>query len=86
MAISATSDPTGAYYRYAFITQPDTEDGGFYFPDYPKYGVWKKTYVLTTRDFGLINKYGISVYALEKNKMIAGNPNSSWTPTSFRST
>ena len=75
VAISVTGDPTGQYYRYAFITQPDEEDGGYYFPDYPKYGVWKKTYVLTTRDFGLVNKYGISVYALEKNKMIAGNPN-----------
>ena len=77
VAISVTGDPTGAYYRYAFITQPDPESppGGTFFPDYPKYGVWKKSYVLTTRDFGLINGYGISVYALEKNKMIAGNPN-----------
>ena len=75
VAISVTGDPTGEYYRYAFITQPDEVDGGYFFPDYPKYGVWKKSYVLTTRDFGLINQYGISVYALEKNKMIAGNPN-----------
>ena len=36
--ISTTGDPTGTYYRAAFITQPDV-DGGF-FPDYPKYGVW----------------------------------------------
>src|SRR4030095_11085981 len=77
VAISVTGDPTGAYYRYAFITQPDPEPppGGTFFPDYPKYGVGKKSYVLTTRDFGLANGYGISVYALEKNKMIAGNPN-----------
>jgi hypothetical protein len=72
VAISQTSDPTGAYYRYAFRTQPDTVDGGYYFPDYPKYGVWKDSYIMTTRDFGLINQYGISVYALEKNKMING--------------
>ena len=75
VAISTTGDPTGAYYRYAFITQPDTEDGGFYFPDYPKYGVWRDSYIMTTRDFGLDNKYGISVYGLEKNKMVDGNPN-----------
>ncbi len=31
--------------------------------------------MLTTRDFGFVDRYGISVYALEKNKMIAGNPN-----------
>ena len=75
VAISVTGDPTGEYYRYAFITQPDTVDGGYFFPDYPKYGNWKQSYVMTTRDFGLIDQYGISVYALEKNKMIAGNPN-----------
>ncbi len=28
VAISVTGDPTGAYYRYAFITQPDEVDGG----------------------------------------------------------
>jgi hypothetical protein len=72
VAISQTGDPTGAYYRYAFITQPDTVDGGYFFPDYPKYGVWKDSYVLTTRDFGFVDRYGISVYALEKNKMING--------------
>ena len=68
VAISTTGDPTGSYYRYAFTA-------GEFFPDYPKYSVWKKSYVLTSRDFGPIDEYGISVYALEKNKMIAGNPN-----------
>jgi hypothetical protein len=29
---------------------------------------------MTTRDFGDVSGYGISVYALEKNKMLAGNP------------
>ena len=75
VAISQTGDPTGAYYRYAFITQPDPElPGGTFFPDYPKYGVWTNSYIMTTRDFGNVSGYGISVYALEKNKMIAGNP------------
>jgi hypothetical protein len=72
VAISQTGDPTGAYYRYAFITQADTVDGGYFFPDYPKYGVWKDSYIMTTRDFGLVDQYGISVYALEKNKMVNG--------------
>src|SRR6187200_229358 len=75
VAVSQTGDPTGAYYRYAFITQADEVDGGFFFPDYPKYGVWSNSYILTTRDFGLIDRYGISVYALEKNKMVNGEPN-----------
>jgi len=75
VAISQTGDPTGAYYRYAFITQSDPElPGGTFFPDYPKYGVWTNSYIMTTRDFGDISGYGISVYALEKNKMLAGSP------------
>ena len=74
VAISQTSDPTGTYYRYAFITQPDTDDGGYFFPDYPKYGVWSNSYIMTTRDFGTVDGYGISVYALEKNKMVNGEP------------
>jgi len=65
VAVSATSDPTGAYYRYAFTTAD-------YFPDYPKYGNWTDSYVITTREFGPNFGYGIGVYALEKNKMVNG--------------
>src|SRR5437660_6442908 len=68
IAISTTGDPTGSYYRYAFST-------GFNFPDYPKYGNWTDSYVITTREFGPTIEYGIGVYALEKNKMVNGNPN-----------
>lgn len=69
VAISTSGDPTGSYYRYAFQT------GHFqYFPDYPKYAVWTDSYVLTTREFGPTVEYGIGVYALEKNKMVNGDP------------
>ena len=68
VAISQTGDPTGAYYRYAFST-------GENFPDYPKYGVWRDSYLITTREFGPTVEYGIGVYALERNKMINGEPN-----------
>jgi hypothetical protein len=68
VAVSVTGDPTGAYYRYAFST-------GLNFPDYPKYGVWTDSYVITTREFGPTIEYGIGVYALEKNKMVNGDPN-----------
>jgi hypothetical protein len=75
VAVSQTGDPTGAYFRYAFVTQDDPElAGGTFFPDYPKYGVWKDSYIMTTRDFGDVTGYGISVYALEKNKMVNGQP------------
>jgi hypothetical protein len=67
VAISTTGDPTGTYYRYAFST-------GVNFPDYPKYGVWTDSYVITTREFGPTIEYGIGVYGLEKNKMINGQP------------
>jgi len=69
VAISTTGDPTGSYYRYAF----ETENFQF-FPDYPKYGVWTDSYVITTREFGPTTEYGIGVYALEKNKMVNGEP------------
>jgi hypothetical protein len=70
VAISTTPDPTGSYFRYAFTT-------GFNFPDYPKYGVWRDSYLITTREFGIQDPsiYGIGVYGLERNKMIEGDPN-----------
>jgi hypothetical protein len=67
VAVSTTGDPTGSYYRYAFST-------GLNFPDYPKYGVWNDSYVITTREFGPTVEYGIGVYALEKNRMLYGQP------------
>jgi len=69
VAISTSGDPTGSYYRYAFST-------GYNFPDYPKYGVWRDSYLITTREFGVLdpNVYAIGVYGLERNKMIAGDP------------
>ncbi len=69
VAVSTTSDPTGSYYRYAFETKNFQ-----FFPDYPKYSVWTDSYVLTTREFGPTTEYGIGVYALEKNKMVNGEP------------
>jgi hypothetical protein len=67
VAVSTTGDPTGSYFRYAFST-------GFNFPDYPKYGVWTDSYVITTREFGPTTEYGIGVYGLEKSKMLNGQP------------
>ncbi|HEX6685474.1 MAG TPA: hypothetical protein VF062_21995 [Candidatus Limnocylindrales bacterium] len=69
VAISTSGDPTGTYYRYAFST-------GFNFPDYPKYGVWRDSYLITTREFGILDDtiYGIGVYGLERDRMIAGDP------------
>lgn len=67
VAVSTSGDPAGSYYRYAFTT-------GSNFPDYPKYGVWTNAYVVTTREFGPTDEYGIGVYALQKNRMLQGKP------------
>jgi hypothetical protein len=72
VAVSTTGDPAGTYFRYAFET---TSDDIFYFPDYPKYGVWRDSYILTTREFGPTVEYGIGVYALERGRMLQGDPN-----------
>jgi hypothetical protein len=68
VAISTTGDPTGSYYRYAFSTDAN-------FPDYPKYGVWPNAYLVTTREFAPDGSLaGVGAYALERSKMINGNP------------
>lgn len=70
VAISTTPDPLGTYYRYAFST-------GTNFPDYPKYGVWSDAYYISTREFaGLGGPFqGVGAYAVNRDEMIAGNPN-----------
>jgi hypothetical protein len=68
VAVSTTANPTGSYFRYAFSSGPN-------FPDYPKYGVWPNAYFLTTREFAPDDSFaGIGVYALERRRMLDGNP------------
>jgi hypothetical protein len=69
IAVSTSGDPTGSYFRYAFTT-------GFNFPDYPKYGIWRDSYLITTREFGILDPeiYGVGIYGLERNKMLVGDP------------
>ncbi|MGH3646644.1 MAG: hypothetical protein ACRDTM_05660 [Micromonosporaceae bacterium] len=68
VAVSATQDPLGSYYRYAFST-------GLNFPDYPKYGVWPDAYYITTREFAPNDSESIGVYAVDRRQMLTGNPN-----------
>lgn len=65
VAVSATGDPLGEYYRYAF----EFDD----FNDYPKVGVWRDGYYATFNFFdqGFI---GSGVAAFEREKMLAGDP------------
>ncbi|MDQ6755867.1 MAG: fibronectin type III domain-containing protein [Bacteroidota bacterium] len=67
IAVSQTNDPTGSWYIYFFST-------GTTFPDYPKFSVWNNAYYAKTNDFNSANAYmGSSVYAFDRNKMLAGN-------------
>lgn len=63
VAISKGPDPVNdGWYGYAYETST--------FPDYPKFGVWKDAYYMSTQDgYG-----GAYAYAFEREKMIAGDP------------
>jgi hypothetical protein len=65
VAVSATGDPLGEYYRYAF----EFDD----FNDYPKMSVWHDGYYCTFNFFG--NGFiGGGVAAFERDKMLIGDP------------
>ena len=68
VAISQTGDPTGSWYLYQF-TFTDM-------PDYPKLSVWGDGYYMTIRKFtaGTTNWISPAVVALERAKMLAGDP------------
>ncbi|MBA8888539.1 hypothetical protein FHW12_002772 [Dokdonella fugitiva] len=72
VAVSTTSDPFGTYARYEF-NWPN-------FGDYPHMGIWtdgagQDAYVLTTHEFNASNAFqGASLIALERDKMLAGDP------------
>jgi hypothetical protein len=67
VAVSQTSDATGAYYRYAFPFK--------YFPDYPKFGVWPDAYYFSFNNFNLPGTTFIGANACAANRaaMLAGN-------------
>ncbi|HEV2176248.1 MAG TPA: hypothetical protein VGW33_03470 [Terriglobia bacterium] len=68
VAVSTTSDATGAYNLYAFSY-------GKTLPDYPKVGVWPDAYYITTDSFpngGFFT--GAESCALDRSNMLLGNP------------
>ncbi|HNS17218.1 MAG TPA: T9SS type A sorting domain-containing protein [Bacteroidales bacterium] len=64
VAVSATGDPLGEYYRYAFEFPA--------FNDYPKLGVWHDGYYATFNMFGGNTRGAVSSF--EREKMLAGDP------------
>ena len=65
VAVSATSDATGAYNRYAFSY-------GSVFPDYPKLGVWPDAYYTTFNMFTGNTFSGAKLCAYDRTSMLAG--------------
>jgi hypothetical protein len=76
IAVSKTSDPTGAYYVYDFQTPSVTVPAaGANFPDYFKIGAWPDGYYMTANQFfngGGFN--GTGAYAFDRTKMLVGDP------------
>lgn len=67
VAVSTTSDATGAYNRYAFSY------GNTQFPDYPKLGVWPDGYYISYNIFNNGRTFaGSKVCALDRTAMLAG--------------
>jgi len=70
VAISTSSDPTGAYYRYAYA-MPDG-----YMNDYPKFGVWPDGYYMSANLYTNATSSGVSAgaaaAAFDRSAMLAG--------------
>jgi hypothetical protein len=75
IAISETSDPTGAYYAYTFPIPM----GGWSFPDYPKYGVWTNGYYMSA------NSGSDNCVIFEREKMLQGDNTASAITMTFPS-
>ncbi|HEY6230082.1 MAG TPA: HYR domain-containing protein, partial [Pyrinomonadaceae bacterium] len=74
VAVSQNGDPTGSYYAYDFVT-PGAE-----FPDYGKFGVWPDGYYMTVNQFTEPGDHfnGVGMYALDRQKMLVGDPTASF--------
>lgn len=70
IAVSATPDPTGSWYRYEFQMPVNKMN------DYPKFGVWPNAYYMTVNLFnaGTLSWGGAGVAALERQAMLNGAP------------
>ncbi len=66
VAVSVTSDATGAWYRYAFEYN--------YFDDYPKMGVWADGYYETFNMFNGDQFVGSDACAYDRTAMLSGLP------------
>jgi len=70
IAVSATADPTGAWYLYDFLTSTSMMN------DYPKFGVWPDGYYMTVNQFDGRNYSwgGAGVAVFDRDAMLQGKP------------
>ncbi len=69
IAVSQTPDPTGSWYRYAFLMSNTKMN------DYPKFGVWPDGYYMSINQFNYGSSWGgAGVVAFERDKMLSGLP------------
>jgi PKD repeat protein len=66
IALSATADPLGEWYRYAYEFD--------YLPDYPKFGIWPDGYYFSINQFDDGDWIGGGICAVDRDAMLAGDP------------
>ena len=69
IAVSASADPTGAWYRYDYLVSTTKMN------DYPHFGVWPDAYYMSANQFDgqNFNWAGAGAWAFERDAMLAGN-------------
>jgi hypothetical protein len=67
VALSVTADPTGSYYRWAFLVSPGQNN------DYPKLGLMPGAYYLSIREFPSNDGTFAGFIAFDRGAMLAGN-------------
>ncbi len=72
IAVSKTSDPTGAWYAYEFA-MPNVKIN-----DFGKFGVWPDGYYMSTEEFTGSDYSGMGMFAFDRTKLLAGDPTASY--------
>lgn len=76
LAVSSTSDPTGAYTIYILDSTfaNDSDGGGARIPDFPHIGIDRFGFYINANEFGAISRsfIGGAIFALSKQALISG--------------
>jgi hypothetical protein len=77
VALSTTGDPTGSYFRWAFLVSPGDNN------DYPKLGLMPGAYYLSLRDFPSGDGDFAGFVALNRAAMLTGSPTANFVKFSL---